>query len=143
MLFKYRKQPSALFEEPSGQNEALIKKLEEAVENYRRVFREKKEREEKMNALKEKAAAGDVKAKSELKRMEMENPATAAADEALALQKKLAAKRALSNPEDDKAKLLEEENRRLEEEKRQREAEEKRKRMESKQKLKEKAKLWN
>ncbi len=87
-------------------------------------FAEKKEREEKMAALQQRAdgehiaafagicwvlcvsllltaffAAGDVKAKSELRRMQMEDPAKEAKDEASALHAKLAAKRALANPE--------------------------------------------
>lgn len=87
------------------------------------MFREKKEREEKKEELRQKAAAGDLKAKSELKRMELQEvmrcrvcicvlvlicvckagaAAASAADEALSIQKKLAAKRALSNTDDDK-----------------------------------------
>ena len=145
LLFHYKKAPAALFEDTGNQNAELIRKLEEAIENYRRVFREKKEREEKKEELAKKAAAGDLKAKSELKRMELQEgnaAAQSAADEALSIQKKLAAKRALANPEDDKKRLLEEEQKRLEEEKKQKEAEEKRKREASKKALAEKAKLW-
>ena len=65
-----------------------------------------------MAELAGKAAAGDVKAKAELKRMEMQDPAKEAKDEASALHAKLAAKRALSNPVDDKQRLLEEEQKR-------------------------------
>ncbi len=145
LLVNYKKHPAALFEDTGNANAELIRKLEEAIENYRRVFREKKEREEKKEELKAKADAGDLKAKSELKRMELQEgnaAAASAADEALSIQKKLAAKRALANPEDDKKRLLEEETKRLEEEKKRQEAEEKRKRDESKKKLAEKAKLW-
>lgn len=143
LLFKYNKHPAALFEESTASNNAeLIRKLEEAVENYRRVFREKKELEERMAALRLKSDAGDVKAKAELKRLEMQDPAKSAADEALALQKKLSAKRALANPDSDKERLLAEEQRRVAEEKQRQEAEEKRKRDESKKRLAEKAKLF-
>ena len=147
LLFHYRKQVAALFDDSgNSQNAELIRKLEEAIENYRRVFREKKEREEKKEELRAKAAAGDVKAKAELKRMELQDDGAAsasAADEALSIQKKLAAKRALANPESDKERLLEEEKKRVEEEKKRQEAEEKRKREESRKKLADKAKLWN
>ncbi len=122
-----------------------MRKLEEAIANYKRVMREKVEREEKKEELRAKAATGDLKAKSELKRMDLQEGGAAsasAADEAISLQKKLQAKRALANPEDDKKRLLEEEAKRLEEEKKRQEAEERRKREESKKKLAEKAKLW-
>jgi hypothetical protein len=72
LLFNYKKAPVALFEDTGNQNAELIKKLEEAIENYRRVFREKKEREDKKAELRQKADAGDLKAKSELKRMELQ-----------------------------------------------------------------------
>lgn len=130
-----------LFEESDASPE-LLRKLEEAVARYRRVFAEKREREEKMDDLRARAAAGDVKAKSELRRMEMEDPAKEAKDEASALHAKLAAKRALANPDDEKKRVLEEEQRRLAEAKRQQEADEKRKKAESKARLAQKASLW-
>ena len=145
LLFNYQKHPAALFEDTGNANAELVRKLEEAIANYRRVLREKVEREEKKEELRGRAAGGDLKAKSELKRMELQEggaAAASAADEAISLQKKLQAKRALANPEDDKKRLLEEETKRLEEEKRRQEAEERRKREESKKKLAEKAKLW-
>lgn len=95
-----------------------------------------------MKSLEERAAAGDVKAKSELKRMQSEDPAKEAKDEASALHAKLAAKRALANPESDKQRLLEEEQRKVAEEKARQEAEEKRKKADSKKRLQEKASLW-
>ena len=75
--------------------------------------------------------------------MEMEDPANSAKNEMQALQAKLAAKRALRNPQEEEDKLYQQEQARLAEEKQKKEDEERRKREESRAKLKARAALWS
>lgn len=89
------------------------------------------------------AAAGDVKAKAELKRLQMQDKGEETKDEMAALHAKMAAKRALRDPSAEKQKQFEEEERRVAEQKREEERQEKAKREASRRKLKEKAALWN
>ena len=95
-----------------------------------------------MADLEKRAAAGDNRAKSELRRMQMDDPASEAKNEMQALQQKLAAKRALKNPQEEEDRLYKEEQQRIADIKAQEEAEEQRKRNESRNRLKQRAALW-
>jgi len=123
---------------------ALVAKLEAAIAQYRRVFEEKRAREEKMAQLRAAAANGDVKAKSELRRMEMSNSAAEeTVDEVAALRARMAAKRALRDGgQADKEQALEDEKRRVaaEEARKKKEAEDAR--QASRARLAAKAALW-
>eukprot|EP00008_Paramoeba_atlantica_P006157 CAMPEP_0201489314 /NCGR_PEP_ID=MMETSP0151_2-20130828/21957_1 /ASSEMBLY_ACC=CAM_ASM_000257 /TAXON_ID=200890 /ORGANISM="Paramoeba atlantica, Strain 621/1 / CCAP 1560/9" /LENGTH=244 /DNA_ID=CAMNT_0047874861 /DNA_START=29 /DNA_END=763 /DNA_ORIENTATION=+ len=133
-LFKYKKSVRDLFS--AKPNAAALAKLEKAVNQYRAVFEEKKQREAKMEDLRQKAANGDVKAKSELKRMEMAGSEVQdTKNEMFALQQKLAAKRAMKNPEEEQQKMIQEEERKLAEEKARKEAEEKKQKDDSRARL--------
>merc|ERR1712000_494970 len=123
LLFKYKKSLKDLF--TAKPNAALLAKLERAIQQYKAVFEEKKKR----------AAAGDNRAKSELRRMQMDDPASEAKNEMQALQQKLAAKRALKNPQEEEDRLYKEEQQRIADIKAQEEAEEQRKRNESRNRL--------
>jgi len=143
LLFRYKKTLKDLF--TAKPNAALLAKLEKAIQQYKGVFEEKKKREEKMKELEKVVAAGGKeanRAKAELKNMQLQDPANEAKSEMQALQAKLAAKRALNNPEEEEKKIYEEEQRRVAEEKQQKEMDEKKKREESRKKLKEKSSLW-
>jgi len=148
LLFKYKKTLKEMFEaKPSAH---LIKLLEDAIEQYKAVFRAKKEKEDRIAELERIVAQGGKdapKAKAELKALQGQDPAKESAGEISALANKLKAKRALANPEEEQRRIQEEafkeEQERLEQEKRIKDAEEKRKAEESKQRLKEKAKLWS
>lgn len=141
LLFKYKKSVKDLF--TAKPNAALVAKLEAAIRQYKAVFEEKKAREAEMQALEARANSGDVRAKAELRRMEMEDPANSAKNEMQALQAKLAAKRALRNPQEEEDKLYQQEQARIAEENRKKEDEERRKREESRAKLKARAALWS
>jgi hypothetical protein len=56
LLYKYKKTLKEMFE--AKPNAAAIKALEEAIAKYQAVFREKKEREEKIASLERIIAAG-------------------------------------------------------------------------------------
>uniref|UniRef100_A0A7S4MJK3 Uncharacterized protein n=1 Tax=Vannella robusta TaxID=1487602 RepID=A0A7S4MJK3_9EUKA len=141
LLFRYKKTLKDLF--TAKPNAALLAKLEQAINQYKAVFEEKKQREEKMADLERRAQSGDNRAKSELRRMQMDDPASEAKNEMQALQQKLAAKRALKNPQEEEERLYREEQQRVAEQKAQEEAEEKRKREESRNRLKNRAALWS
>jgi hypothetical protein len=141
LLFRYKKTLKDLF--TAKPNAALLAKLERAINQYKAVFEEKKQREAKMAELEQRANAGDNRAKSELRRMQMDDPAGEAKNEMQALQQKLAAKRALRNPQEEEDRLYQKEQQRIAEQKAQAEAEEKRKQQESRNRLKERAALWN
>ena len=140
LLFKYKKSLKDLF--TAKPNAALLAKLERAIQQYKAVFEEKKKREQQMADLEKRAAAGDNRAKSELRRMQMDDPASEAKNEMQALQQKLAAKRALKNPQEEEDRLYKEEQQRIADIKAQEEAEEQRKRNESRNRLKQRAALW-
>ena len=76
-----------------------------------------------------------AKAKVELKRLQMEDPSGETKNEINAIHAKLAAKRALANPEEEERRAFEEEQKKVAEEKRKQEQEEEKKRQESKQRL--------
>jgi len=148
LLFRYKKSTKELFE--ARPNAALIKMLEEAIEKYQAVFRERKEREDKIAQLEAVVAhggPGSPKAKAELMNLKSHDSAKDGSNEISALAAKLKAKRALANPDEEAKRLQEEtfaeEQARHAEEQRKKEAEEKRKADESRQRLKDKAKLWN
>ena len=141
LLFRYKKTLKDLF--TAKPNAALLAKLERAIEQYKAVFEEKKKREDTMADLERRAQAGDNRAKSELRRMQMDDPAGEAKNEMQALQAKLAAKRALRNPGEEEDRLYQEEQARVAEQKAAEEAEEKRKRDASRARLKERSSLWN
>lgn len=141
LLFRYKKTLKDLF--TAKPNSALLAKLERAIEQYKAVFEEKKKRESTMADLERRAQAGDNKAKSELRRMQMDDPAGEAKNEMQALQQKLAAKRALRNPQEEEDRLYKEEQERVAAQKADQEAEEKRKRDESRNRLKNRAALWS
>jgi len=140
LLFKYRKTLKDLF--TAKPNQALVLKLEKAIREYKAVFEEQKQREEEMEALRRKADSGDVRAKAELRRMEMHDPANDAKNEMQALQAKLAAKRALKNPQEEEQRMYQEEQQRVAEEKRKKEAEEAAKRNQARAAMKARASLW-
>jgi len=143
-LFRYEKTLKDLFE--AKPNEALLAKLDKAIEAHKQVMEEKRLREEKIAELEAVVAAGGpaaAKAKIELHQLRTHDPAKDTKNEISAMQNKLAAKRALKNPEEEEKRVYEEEQQRLREEKLRQEAEQKRKAEESKQRLKERAALWN
>jgi len=140
LLFKYQKTVKDLF--TAKPNAAAIKALEAAIEKHRKVFEAKQEKEQKMTDLESKAAAGDVKAKAELRRLQMEDTSKAGGDEISALADKLKAKRALKNPGQSEEEAFKEEQAKVAEAKRQQDLDEKRKRDESRNALKAKAALW-
>eukprot|EP01119_Soliformovum_irregulare_P006855 TRINITY_DN19274_c0_g1_i1.p1 TRINITY_DN19274_c0_g1~~TRINITY_DN19274_c0_g1_i1.p1 ORF type:complete len:248 (+),score=80.25 TRINITY_DN19274_c0_g1_i1:50-793(+) len=143
LLYKYKKTLKELFE--AKPNAALIKKLEEAIEQYRAVFRAKKEREDKIAQLEATISGGGpnaAKAKSELMNLKSHDSAKDGADEISALAAKLKAKRALANPGEHEDTAYKEEQARLAEEERKKEAEEKKKQDDSRNRLKERSKLW-
>jgi len=140
LLYKYKKTVKELF--TAKPNAAAIKALEAAIEKYKKVFAEKQEKEQKMAELEAKAASGDVKAKSELRRLQMEDNSKQGQDEIGALADKLKAKRALKNPGQSEEEAFKEEQAKVAEAKRQAEAEEKKKRDDSRAALKAKAALW-
>merc|ERR1712232_213255 len=140
LLFKYKKSLKDLF--TAKPNAVLLAKLERAIQQYKAVFEEKKKREQQMADLEKRAAAGDNRAKSGLRRMQMDDPASEAKNEMQALQQKLAAKRALKNPQEEEDRLYKEEQQRIADIKAQEEAEEQRKRNESRNRLKQRAALW-
>eukprot|EP01120_Amphizonella_sp_Union-15-10_P011224 TRINITY_DN4707_c0_g2_i1.p1 TRINITY_DN4707_c0_g2~~TRINITY_DN4707_c0_g2_i1.p1 ORF type:complete len:247 (+),score=89.40 TRINITY_DN4707_c0_g2_i1:56-796(+) len=143
LLFKYKKSLKDLF--TAKPNTAALAKLEKAIQQYKGVFEEKKKKEQRVKELEAIVAKGGkeaAKAKVELRGLQNQDPAHEAKNEMQALQAKLAAKRALANPEDEEKRLYEEEKKRIEAEKKQKEDEEKRKREESRKKLKEKSSLW-
>jgi len=130
LLFKYRKSVKDLFE--AKPNAALVRKLEEAIDQYQAVFRAKKEREEKIAHLEGVVAAGGkdaAKAKAELMNLKSHDSAKDSSNEISALAAKLKAKRALANPEEEALRLQEEafqeEQARLAEEQRRKEAQDK------------------
>lgn len=141
LLFRYKKTLKDLF--TAKPNAALLAKLERAIQQYKAVFEEKKKREATMADLERRAASGDNKAKSELRRMQMDDPAGEAKNEMQALQQKLAAKRALRNPQEEEDRLYQEEQQRIAEQKAQQEADEKKKRDDSRARLKNRAALWS
>jgi len=148
LLYKYQKTTKDLFE--SKPNAHLIKMLEDAIEQYQAVFRERKEKENKIAELEKIIAQGGkeaAKAKSELAHLKMQDPAKEGANEISSLAAKLKAKRALANPEEENRRIQEEafkqEQQRLAEEKRLKDAEDKKRANDSKQRLKDKAKLWS
>ena len=116
--------------------------MERAIQQYKAVFEEKKQREARMAELERLAANGDNKAKVELRRMQMTDPAGEAKDEMQALQQKLAAKRALRNPQEEEDRLYQEEQQRIAEQKAAAEAEEQRKKEDSRARLAARAALW-
>jgi len=130
LLFRYKKSVKELFEaKPSA---VLVKKLEEAIDQYQAVFRAKKEREERIKHLESVVAAGGkdaAKAKSELMNLKGHDSAKDSSNEISALAAKLKAKRALANPEEEAKRLQEEafqeEQARLAEEQRRKEAQDK------------------
>eukprot|EP01088_Endostelium_zonatum_P020002 TRINITY_DN716_c0_g1_i3.p1 TRINITY_DN716_c0_g1~~TRINITY_DN716_c0_g1_i3.p1 ORF type:complete len:245 (-),score=98.77 TRINITY_DN716_c0_g1_i3:9-743(-) len=123
-------------------NAALLAKLEKAINEYKAHFEEKKKREAEMADLESRAQSGDVKAKAELNRLKMKDPAADAKNELGALQAKLAAKRALANPKEEEERIYREEQQRVAEEKRRQEAEEAKKKQESKNRLAAKAAMF-
>merc|ERR1711976_209840 len=129
LVFKYKKSVVDLF--TAKPNAALLDKLERAIQQYKAVFEEKKKKEQQMKDLEQRANAGDNRAKAELRRMQMDDPASEAKNEMQALQQKLAAKRALKNPQEEEDRMYKEEQQRLAEKKAAEEAEEERKRQES------------
>jgi hypothetical protein len=140
LLFSFKKTPQEMF--ASKPNDALIKKLEEAVRVYRAHFDKLSLREKEKDELVKRASAGDVKAKSELKRLETADPSEDTKSELDALQKKLAAKRALSNPEEESRRAFEAEQQRVADEKRAKEQEEAKARADSRKKLADRAALF-
>jgi len=143
LLFHYKKSLKDLF--TAKPNSALVAKLEAAVAQYKKVFDERKAEASRKQELVRVVTGGGkeaAKAKVELERMNTKDPAETVANEMQAMQAKLAAKRALRNPQEEEDRLFQDEQARLAEEKRQQEQEEQRKRDESRQKLKERAALW-
>jgi len=109
LLFKYKKSTKELFE--AKPNLMLIKQLEEAIEKYQAVFREKREREERIAQLEAIVAAGGkdaAKAKSELMNLKSHDSAKDTSNEISALASKLKAKRALANPDEEARRMQEE-----------------------------------
>jgi len=144
LLFKYKKSLKDLF--TAAPNEALVAKLEKAIDQYRSVFEERKKKQEEIADLERIVAQGGpgaAKAKAELKRLQGANPADDAKNEMNALHAKLAAKRALANPEEEQKRLWEEEQKKLAEEQKRKEDEEKKSKAASRAKMKEKASLWS
>lgn len=120
----------------------MLAKLERAIQQYKQVFEEKKQRQARIEELERLAAGGDNKAKAELRRMQMDDPAKEAQNEMQALQAKLAAKRALRNPQEEEERLYQEEQARIAAERQRQEQEEANARQASKNRLKERAALW-
>jgi len=144
LLYKYSKTTKDLFE--AKPNAHLVKQLEDAIDKYLAVFKERKEKENKIAELEKIVSQGGkeaAKAKSELMNLKMQDPSKDGANEISSLAAKLKAKRALANPEDENRRLQEEEERRLKEVEEQKKADEKKKAAESKNRLKEKSKLWS
>lgn len=134
LLFKYKKTPKDLF--TAKPNSAALAKLEKAIQQYKAVFEEKKQKEARIKELEAIVAQGGkdaAKAKVELKRLQMEDPSGETKNEMNAIHAKLAAKRALANPEEEERRVFEEEQKRLAEEKRKQEQEEEKKKQESRQ----------
>eukprot|EP01104_Vermistella_antarctica_P008691 TRINITY_DN2194_c0_g2_i1.p1 TRINITY_DN2194_c0_g2~~TRINITY_DN2194_c0_g2_i1.p1 ORF type:complete len:287 (+),score=85.46 TRINITY_DN2194_c0_g2_i1:131-862(+) len=141
LLFRYKKSLKDLF--TAKPNAALVAKLEKAILQYRAVFEEKKAREVKMDDLRNRANNGDVRAKSELRRMEMDDPAKSCKDEMSALHARMAAQRALKNPKEEEDKLYQEEQARVAEGKQQEEREARKKADDSKARLKARSAMWS
>jgi len=144
LLFWFKKTTKDLFE--NKPNAMLIKQLEEAIAAHEAVFKAKKERADKIAELEAAVAAGGAgaaKARAELMRLKGHDASADGANEINALAKKLKAKRALANPDEESKRMQEEafkeEQARVAEEKRRAENEAKRKRDESRAKLAAKA----
>ncbi len=73
LLFTYKKTTVQMF--TAKPSDHLVAMLEEAIKKYKAVFEEKKQKEATMQELTKKADEGDVKAKAELRRLQMEDPA--------------------------------------------------------------------
>ena len=97
LLFHHKKTPAQMFE--SRPSAHLIAALEEAVAKYKAVFQAKKDKEDTIASLKEKAEAGDVKARAEFRRRLMSDPANHTKNELGALAGKFAAMRAMRSPD--------------------------------------------
>lgn len=141
LLYKYKKTLKDLFE-AKPVNALLLKKLEEAIEQWKNVFKVKKEREERIMELEkivEAGGSGAPKAKAELMNLKMQDPSSLVKDEMAAVHAKLKAKRALANPNESEEEAYRQEQERL----RQKEAEEKKKMEDSKARLRERAKMFN
>eukprot|EP00727_Mastigamoeba_balamuthi_P000062 m51a1_g10052 hypothetical protein (255) ;mRNA; r:50458-51525 len=153
-LFKHGKTLRQMFTAANPQK--LLEELDRAIEQFHAVIRERAEREKRIAELEGTVAAGGkdaARAKAELMRLRMQDPAKSGAEEINALAAKMKAKAALRNPEEalreqeEEAKRAKEEAWRQEQakvdaEKRRKEEEEARKRDESRQRLKDRAKAF-
>lgn len=133
LLFTYKRTTAQMF--TAKPSDHLVAKLEAAIALHREALDKKKKQAELMTDLGAKASAGDVKAKAELRRLEMADPADHTRNEMEAIAATMAAKRALRSPEGEAARMYDQEQERVAEEKRKLDEEEKLKKQKSRDQL--------
>lgn len=144
LLFKYKKTPKELF--TAKPNSMALKKMEEAIENYKKHFAELKKREERIKELEQivkQGGSGANKAKVELRQLQMRDQGQDAKNEMEAFHKKLSAQRALKDPKQDEEEEFKKEQKRLKDLEDQKKREEEQKRKEARERLSKKAAMFN
>eukprot|EP00727_Mastigamoeba_balamuthi_P007970 m51a1_g3794 hypothetical protein (250) ;mRNA; r:191300-192193 len=145
-LFKHSKTLKEMFNPPAGAPPRhLLEALDRAIDQYQSVLRQRTEQAARIAELEATVAAGGKdapRAKAELMRLKMQDPAQSGADEISAAAAKLKAKAALKNAGTSAEEAYREEQERLAAEKKRKEEEEARKREESRQRLRDRAKAF-
>lgn len=143
LLFNYKKTLNDLF--TAKPNTALLEKLDRAIEQYQKVLADKTAKENRIAELEAIVKAGGKdapQARIELYQLKNNNSAQSAKDEQAAIQAKMAAKRALKDPDAEARKAVAEEEARVKEEKERKDREDKEKAAAARARLKEKAAMF-
>jgi hypothetical protein len=153
LLWKYHKSAAQLFTPPKGVDPALLRALDEAIEQFKQILAVRQAREEKMRQLEVAASVGGVKgmaARNQLEQMKQEDELEQRKRELTAAAAKRKAQKAVDNDTSyaervrlEKEKAMAEEQERLAREQQEREEAERLKKEESRNRLKAKAALWS
>lgn len=118
LMFKYKKTLEQLFAEQKV-SPALLAKLDKAIADYLQVLQDRADKAAKIVALESQVQAGGAgagRAKMELFRLKDQDSAESAKDEHAAMMAKMAAKRALKNPDEEIKRAYAEEQQKVKDE---------------------------